>query len=208
MPLTDARWLALAREIQALGQTGLAFTTGSYDMQRYRRLMEIAAEITAAHTDLSRDRLLDTFLREPGYATPKVDVRGAIVRDGRILLVQEKVDRRWCMPGGWADVGEIPSAMVAREVFEESGFAVKPKKVLGIYDANRSGVPMEFFHAYKVVFLCEILSGSPRASDETVAVDFFDFESLPPLSSPRTDLRHLAEVREHLKDSSRPAAFD
>jgi ADP-ribose pyrophosphatase YjhB (NUDIX family) len=186
----------------------LAFSTGQYDIQRYRRLAEIAAEIVSAHTALERSALAETFLRQPGYATPKIDVRGAIVRDGQVLLVQEKADGRWCMPGGWADVGEIPSEMVAREVVEESGLIVTPRRIVGVYDANRVGGQLEFFHAYKVVFLCDIAGGEPRPGDETLAARFFSFDDLPPLSSPRTDPRHLEEVRAHLRDNKRPVAFD
>ena len=112
------------------------------------------------------------------------------------------------MPGGWADVGDIPSEMVTREVLEESGFRVRPAKVIGVFDANRGNRPLECYHAYKIVFLCEILGGDPRPSDETSAVDFFDFGALPPLSSDRTNERHLTEVQAHLKDPARPTAFD
>jgi ADP-ribose pyrophosphatase YjhB (NUDIX family) len=170
--------------------------------------MEIAAEIVAAHSTLQRDDLVQNFLRQSGYATPKIDVRGAVVREGKILLVQERVDQLWCMPGGWADVGDLPSAMVVREVMEESGLNVRPRKVIGVYDANRTGARLEFYHAFKIVFLCDILDGEPRPSDETVDARFFPFEELPTLSSPRTDQRHLREVQEHLKDPSRDAAFD
>lgn len=202
------RWLEWAREIQSLSQTGLTFSQTRYETQRYRRLMELAAEIVESHTHLPRDSLIEDFLRQPGYATPKIDVRGAVVRKGKILLVQERRDRCWCMPGGWADVGERPSGMVVREVWEESGFHVEPRKVIGVYDANRSGTPMDFYHAYKVVFLCEIKGGKARPSDETMAVDFFDFNKVPPLSSERTHQRHLDDVRAHLADPSRPAEFD
>jgi ADP-ribose pyrophosphatase YjhB (NUDIX family) len=170
--------------------------------------MEIAAEIVSAHSTLERGPLRDNFLSQTGYATPKIDVRGAAVRDGKILLVQERVDQRWCMPGGWADIGDIPSEMVAREVLEESGFRVTPRKVIGVYDANRGGGPLEFYHAFKIVFLCEIIEGEARGSDETMDARFFSFDALPPLSSPRTDVRHLLEIQEHLKDPARPAAFD
>ena len=202
------RWLAWAREIQSLSQTGLAYTQSHYETQRYRRLMEIAAEMVHEHTGLSHGALLKGFMAQPGYATVKVDVRGAVIRDGKILLVQERSDGRWCMPGGWADVGEFPSAMVIREVREESGFEILPKKVIGAYDANRSGTPLEFYHAYKLVFLCEIIAGRARPSEETQAVDFFRFDNLPPLSTNRTDERHLIEVLAHLRDANRPAAFD
>ena len=201
-------WLAWAREIQALAQTGLAFSTNRYEAARCRRLLEIAAEIVASRTGLDEESLAEGFLAQPGYATAKIDVRGAVVRDGRILLVQERSDGRWCMPGGWADVGEYPSAMVAREVWEESGFRVRAVRVVGVFDANRGGTPLAFYHAYKIVFLCEILGGEARPSDETAAVDFFSFDDLPPLSEARTGPRHLEEVRAHLADPTRPAAFD
>jgi len=202
------RWLQWAQEIQALSQTGLAFSSIPYDVQRYTRLMEIAAEIVAGHSGLPWEEVLEDFAAQPGYATPKVDVRGAVVREGQILLVQERVDGRWCMPGGWADVGDLPSETAAREVWEESGFHVVTRKLAGVFDANRSGRPLSLYHAYKLVFLCDLLGGEARPSDETLAAAFFPFDDLPPLSSNRTNERHLAEVRAHLQDPARPAAFD
>jgi len=202
------KWLEWAREIQGLCQTGLAFASTDYETQRYTRLNEIAAEIVASQTGRTPEPLVEIFSAQPGYATAKIDVRGAVVRDGKILLVQERRDQKWCMPGGWADVGDIPSEMVAREVREESGFEVMPVKVLAVFDANRGGRPLEFFHAYKIVFLCEITGGEASASDETMDVGFFSFDELPPLSWQRTNKKHLAEVRAHLEDECRPAAFD
>lgn len=201
-------WLNWAREIQALCQTGLAFAQTHYERVRYHRLLEIASEMVAGHTGLDAQKVLATFLVQPGYATVKVDVRGAVVREDKILLVRERADGRWAMPGGWADVGEFPSEMIAREIREESGYEAKPIRVVGVYDANRAGRPMEFFHAYKVVFLCELTGGAPAVSDETSDVDFFSFDHLPPLSKHRTNQTHLLEIRRHLVDPCRPAAFD
>jgi ADP-ribose pyrophosphatase YjhB (NUDIX family) len=202
------RWLAWAREIQALAQSGLTYSSNEYERLRYRRLIEIAAQIVEAHTDLRGEEVLASLSMQPGYATPKVDVRGAVVREGQILLVQERSDEGWCMPGGWADVGDLPSEVVAREVWEESGFVVVPRKVIGVYDANRSGRPLEFYHAYKIIFLCEITGGQARPSHETLDVGFFDFGDLPPLSPNRTNERHLDEVLAHLHNPQRPVAFD
>ncbi len=201
-------WLKWAREIQALSQTGLAYSDNEYHAQRYRRLMAMAAEILHSHTGVPEDEVLTDFMFQRGYATPKIDVRGAVIRDGRILLVQERSDGRWCMPGGWADVGEVPSEMVVREVREESGFHVTPLKVIGVYDANREGSPVEFYHAYKIVFGCKFTGGEARPSDETAAVGFFRSDDLPPLSTNRTDIRHVAEAFDHLRDRHRPTAFD
>jgi ADP-ribose pyrophosphatase YjhB (NUDIX family) len=204
-----SQWLDWAREIQALAQTGLTYSQNEFDILRYRRLEEIAAEIVAAYTALPAPAILESFRFQPGYATPKIDVRGAVIRDGKILLVQERSDGGWTMPGGWADVGDAPSDMVAREVWEESGFEVRVEKVVAVYDANRvPGVRPEFYHAYKVIFLCTITGGEARPSNETSAVDFFDLEHLPPLSAYRTSRQMLEEVFAHFADPARPAAFD
>ncbi|MGA9398146.1 MAG: NUDIX hydrolase N-terminal domain-containing protein, partial [Anaerolineaceae bacterium] len=149
-PTPIPQWLFWAREIEAIAQTGLHFASGQdqtdvgrmFDRQRYSRLMEIAAEIYAAHTDISKFNILNSFQSEKGYATPKVDVRAALFDNNKILLVQERVDQRWSMPGGWADVDEMPSKMIEREVLEESGIVAKAKKVVGIYDANHDCEPL------------------------------------------------------------------
>jgi len=201
-------WLQWARELQGMSQTGLAYSLSPYDTERYQRLGELAARMVEMHTRLSRDRILEDFAIQPGYATVKVDVRGAIVQAGKVLLVQERSDGQWCLPGGWADVGERPSEMVTREVREESGFEVQPVKIVGVYDANRGQKPSEFFHAYKIVFLCNVAGGSPRISHETSGVEFFSPDTLPPLSINRTNPGHIQEVMAHTQDPSRPAAFD
>jgi ADP-ribose pyrophosphatase YjhB (NUDIX family) len=208
--MTDTpQWLAWAREIHSLSQSGLTYSQNGYDLERYRRLQEIAAEIIAGQSEVSKEAVLESFAMQPGYITPKVDVRAAIIQDGRILLVQETADNRWSMPGGWADIGELPSAMVAREVREESGFEVNVEKVIGIYDANRVTIEaLAYYHAYKIVFLCTLTGGRARPSNETLAVDFFSLEGLPPLSTSRTTRAMLEEAFAHFADPARPAAFD
>ena len=187
-------WLERAREIQALAQTGLHYSKDRYDQERYQRLLQIAAEITADHTNLDSDRLTQVFQQQIGYATPRVDVRGAVFERGKLLLVQERIDGGWTMPGGWADVGDTPSGAIEREVWEESGFRVKTRKVVGIYDANRIP-PLEVFHAFKIVFLCDILSGAPRISNETSEVAFFSEAEIPDaLSCQRTSPRHIHDA--------------
>ena len=204
-----SNWLDWAREIQALAQTGLTYSQIEYDIQRYHRLEEIAAEIVASHTALPLDSILENFRIQPGYATPKIDVRGAVVQNGKILLVQERSDGGWTMPGGWGDVGKAPSAMVRREVLEESGYEVRVEKLVAVYDANRvPGVRMELYHAYKLIFLCTITGGEARPSNETSAVDFFDLDHLPLLSNYRTNRQMLEEVFAHFADPARSAAFD
>ena len=201
-------WLEIAREIQQLSQTGLAFATNDYEKQRYERLTEITAEIIQHHTELEKESLQNVLMNQPGYATPKVDVRAAVVKEGKILLVQEATDNCWAMPGGWADVGNLPSEVASRECKEESGYIVNPIKVVGVFDANRSGRPLEFFHAFKIIFLCELVGGQATPSDETLDVNFFDFNNLPPLSLNRTNEKHLNEIKLHLSNPDRKTYFD
>ena len=207
MPSTLPTWLAWAREIFSLSQAGLAYSKNEFDLQRYRRLQEISAEIVASQSELEKAEILGDFTKQTGYATPKIDVRGAVIRDGKILLVQERADNCWSMPGGWADLGDSPAEMVVREVWEESGLRVRAAKVVAVYDATRIQ-PYEFWHAYKIVFLCELLGGELTPSYETLAVDFFDPEDLPPLSKYRTNEAMIREVYAHVAEPGRPAAFD
>jgi ADP-ribose pyrophosphatase YjhB (NUDIX family) len=202
------QWLKWAREIQAISQIGRTFAHNEYDLERNNRLAELAAEIIDQYGGLDKEELLHDFAEQPGYATPKIDVRGAATRDGKILLVKETMDGKWCMPGGWVDVGESPAESVIREVREESGFFVKPIKVIAVCDANRTGRPLELYHAFKIIFLCEIIKGEATPSFETEAVDFFYFGNLPELSPNRTNAAHLTEVQAHLKNPARPTAFD
>jgi len=201
------RWLSWARELQAIAQIGLHYAQDSFDRQRYTRIRELAAEITSAHSDLPVAEILANFELQPGYATVKVDVRGAVLRDGKLLMVQEWSDELWCMPGGWADVGDSPSAMVEREVQEETGFQVRARKLLAVYDANQKD-PLTFHHSYKLLFLCELLGGEARTSEETLAVEFFPLDSLPRFSPMRTTERHIEHLQAHLREPARPTDFD
>jgi ADP-ribose pyrophosphatase YjhB (NUDIX family) len=202
------QWLEWARELQALAQTGLHYAENEYQRERYHRLTEIAAEIVSEHSGKPYPQILDIFNRQVGYATPRVDVRGAVFRNGELLLVREIQDGGWTMPGGWADVGDIPSQAAEREVWEEAGFRVKTCKVIGVYDANRTG-PLEIFHAFKIVFLCDIFGGEPRPSSETSEIAFFSRHSIPGiLSGERTKRHHILDAFNALDQPDIATVFD
>lgn len=202
------RWLEWAQEIQALSQTGLYYAENEYQRDRYRRLIRIAAEIVAENGGVPYPLVLDAYSRQVGYATPRVDVRGAVFQKDELLLVREIQDGGWTMPGGWADVGDIPSQAVEREVWEEAGYRVKARRVIGVYDANRTG-PLEIFHAFKVVFLCDIIEGAPTPSSETSEVAFFGRDALPGvLSGERTKPHHILDAFNILDHPDLPTIFD
>jgi ADP-ribose pyrophosphatase YjhB (NUDIX family) len=200
--------LEWAREIQALAQTGRHYAKDDFQRDRCRRLMEIAAEMIAENTGLDHLPLIQAFDAQIGYATPKIDVRAAVFRDQKLLLVRERIDGGWTMPGGWADVGDAPSKAAEREVWEEAGFHVKACRAIGIYDANRMN-PLEVFHAYKIVFRCDILDGECRPSNETSEAAFFGKEAIPqPFSRERTTARHIQDAFAALKNPELPTIFD
>ena len=203
----ETKWIEWAREIFSLSQAGLTYSKNEFDLERYNRLQEITAEMIESQSGLSKESVLESFSMQAGYITPKIDVRGAVIRGSKILLIQEKSDGKWAMPGGWADLGDMPSSVAEREVWEESGYRVKAEKVVAVIDANRIE-PMEFYHAFKIIFLCSLIGGEPQVSHETLAVDFFDLNDLPPLSIYRTNENMLQEVFAHVKDPNRPTAFD
>jgi ADP-ribose pyrophosphatase YjhB (NUDIX family) len=206
--MTPPRWLEWAREIQALAQTGYHYAENEYARQRYQRLIEIAAEIVSEQSNLERSTILEAFNPQSGYATPRIDVRGAVFQHQRLLLVRERMDGGWTLPGGWADVGDVPSQAAEREVWEEAGFHVKANKVVGVYDANRVG-RLELFHAFKIVFLCDLISGDARPSLETSEVAFFGKEELPKiLSGERTKVRHIQDAFNCLEDPNSSTVFD
>ena len=206
--MTPPRWLDWAREIQALAQTGAHYSENEYQLQRYRRLQEIAADIINEQSNLEFKPIVDVYMHQTGYATPRVDVRGAVFQGNKLLLVRERMDGGWTLPGGWADVGDVPSLAAEREVREEAGYHVKAKKVIGVYDANRAG-RLELFHAFKIIFLCELIDGEATPSLETSEVGFFSREDIPTvLSGQRTGQRHIADAFACLENPDCPTVFD
>ncbi|TAK10988.1 MAG: NUDIX domain-containing protein [Anaerolineae bacterium] len=203
-------WLNWARRIQAIAQSGRMYALNEFQTVRYEQLSALAAEIVAVHADLKEEGVQLNFLEQNGYATPKVDVRAAVFDNrGRLLMVQERSDGTWSMPGGWADVGDIPSEAAERETLEEAGLRVKAKQVVGVYDANRVPTAMHLYHAYKLVFLCEILDGKVTDSNETSAVEFFQRDAIPENQlGNRTSSRQIEDAFALLTDPNRPTQFD
>ncbi len=207
--MSQARWHDWGRRLAAIAQTGLHYATG-FDVDRYADIRRIAAEILAAGG--GDEHLIEHRLaQEGGYATPKVDVRGVVIRQGKVLLVREAADGGWTLPGGWADVTDGPRASVEREVAEEAGLDVVAGKLLAVFDRDRRPAPPLPFRIYKLVVQCEEreVAGIPRADGvETLDVGWFDPRVPPALSAGRTHEEHLRIIAEHLDDPARPTDVD
>lgn len=201
-------WLDWVQRLQGIAQSGLTFTEGVYDRERYHKIQELVSEIMATYSNMQPTHVLNLFQNEKGYATPKVDARGAIFQDDRVLLVRERDDQKWTLPGGWIDVGESPSQAVEREVFEESGYQSKAVKLAALYDRNKHSHTPGLFHSYKLFFLCELIGGAPQPSIETDAIDFFPVQALPELSLSRVIPSQIARLYDHWQHPDWPTDFD
>jgi ADP-ribose pyrophosphatase YjhB (NUDIX family) len=205
----EPRWLEWVRELQSVAQNGLAYCQNAFDIERFKQVRRVAAEITAAYADIDHERVTGLFEGEAGYATPKVDVRGAIFQGDQILMVQEIQDGfRWTLPGGWADAGDTPTEAVLREIREESGYEARVTKLAAVYDRTRRGHPMAYFSAYKLFFVCEITGGEAAGSIETGEVRFFSEDDLPELSLGRVTPQEIHMLFEHSRNPSLPTEYD
>jgi ADP-ribose pyrophosphatase YjhB (NUDIX family) len=186
----------------------LTYAESPYDRERYLAVQQIAAEIAAGVTGEEPAALLVGFAAESGYRTPKVDVRGVVLDDDRLLLVREPASDGWCLPGGWADVGETPSRAVEKEVKEEAGVDVRAVRPLGVFDRDFRGRARWPAHVYKLYLLCERLGGEPVADGiETESAEFFGLGGLPPLSM-KTPPDQLERALAVALDPALPAALD
>jgi ADP-ribose pyrophosphatase YjhB (NUDIX family) len=202
------KWLEWAKRIQSLSQAGLTFTKDVYDIERYEELRNISAEIMEEYTGLEMQKVKDLFTNETGYQTPKIDVRGAVFKNNKILMVREKIDDRWSLPGGFCDVGLSPAENIVKEIKEESGFDVVPTKLLAILDMNKHPHPPQPYHYYKLFIQCEIVSGQAKIGLETKGISFYDKNNLPELSLNRNTESQIKMLFDFLENPIKEAILD
>ena len=188
---TEPDWLKYAKKIQAIAQAGLAYSKDKFDIERFQQLLEISAEIFSRHTNIGRQTVIDIFQKESGYPTPKIDVRAVVFQDEKILLVREKIDGKWALPGGWADSHLSIRENLIKEAKEEAGATIKPLKIIAIHDRKKHNQPPLPHGVYKIFVLCELLKFEFKANIETAEAGFFDREKLPDLSLGRNSIEQI-----------------
>lgn len=182
---TNPKWLEWATKLQSIAQSGLTFGVNQYDLDRYQQIRDLSVDILHEYTGLSNEKITGFFANETGYQTPKVDVRAAVFRDEKILLVKEKTNGRWSLPGGWADVNTSVSESAVRECLEEAGAAVNAKRIIAVHMANRQNNFIYPFTIYKIIIECELVDYSFKENTETLESGFFAAGNLPDLSLER-----------------------
>ena len=204
---SDNQWLEWAKELQFLAQSALAYCTDVYDIERFQRIREISGEMTAALTDLPMETVRAVFMNEAGYQTPKVDTRAAVIRDGKILLVQE-ADGNWALPGGWVDADLSVGENAVKEVWEEAGWRVRALRIAAVLDHNRHNYPPTLYEICSVFMLCEPISGHFEPNNETLNCGFFAPDALPPLVTGKTTEEQIAMCFRAWNDEHWQVVFD
>jgi len=203
------QWLKWISSLQGLAQNGMTFAANQFDSERYKAIQAISAEMLARMANTMPAENLALFAKELGYATPKLDVRAAAFKNNKILLVKERSDNAWSLPGGWADLNETPTEAVEREVREESGYLVKATKLVALFDKRKHQHPPSYYPTYKAFFLCKIESGEPKENIEISEIDFFAKDKLPSnLSLPRVTPEQIHMLFTHHAKPDLPAEFD
>lgn len=201
------RWLEWAKELQDIAQNALAYCKDPYDIERFRRIREISAEMMAGITDLPLEQVKDYFCAGDGYQTPKIETRAAVFRDGGILLVQER-SGLWCMPGGWVDYDQSVRRNTIKEVLEEAGMVVEAERLIALEDRNRHHPKKHAHEILSVLTLCRYVSGAFVPNTETLACGFFTLDDLPELDTGRTTREHIEMSFRALNDPHWPVFFD
>jgi ADP-ribose pyrophosphatase YjhB (NUDIX family) len=201
-------WLLLAKKLQSIARAGLTYSENPFDINRYEQLQQLTTEILHHYTGTDMDKISDLIRSEKGYLTPKVDVRGVIFRDDEILLVREKVDGNWSVPGGWADVGLTPFEVAEKEVWEETGLTVKAKRLLAVLDKKCHDHPPDLFHVYKLFVCCEETGGALSGGLETSDAGFFTRDNLPALSKNRITREQIDLLFEYKNNPDKETICD
>ena len=197
------------KRIQSLAEIGLAYSTDNFDRERYLELRELSLEMLEKITDVPVEKIIPVIEENNGYKTPKIDVRAVVFNElGEILLVQEKADNCWAMPGGWSDISYSPKEVAEKECFEEAGIHVKATKLLAVLDKQKQKMPPAFEYVYKIFLRCEKLDNTISTGPETLDVGWFGENNLPELSNPRNNLAVLKMMFEFYRGERTEACFD
>jgi len=208
MSMPDNKWTSWIKELQNLSQCALAYCKNQYDIERFERIRAISAEMAAEISDQPLEEIKASFCAGTGYQTPKLDTRSAVIRDGKILLVQE-ANGKWALPGGWVDYDQTIRTNAAKEVLEEAGMDVEPVRVIALFDhnsRNRTFFPSNVCSAF---VLCRYISGDFRPNLETVACGFFGPDELPePLAEGKSNREQIRMCFEASEDENWKVIFD
>lgn len=206
-PQTDL--LSIADRIRAIARNGQFYALNEYDKERYDELLDLSNRLTATLTNTEIETVAACYTPATDYVTPKVDIRAVVFDDNeRILLVRERADGKWSLPGGWGDIGFSPGEVAIKELREETGYEAIPLRLLAILDMRCHNHPPAPHYTYKIFIRCHITGGTPQTAFDTLEVGFFTLDSLPALSTERVTLEEIELMYEFLHNPQKEAVTD
>lgn len=201
--------LEMIKRIKSLSDTGLIYAQNEYEKERFAELRSISLKLLGIVSNEPFSALSNFFMPDKDYPTPKVDIRGlALNKVKEILLVKEKLDGKWSLPGGWGDIGFSPSEVIKKEILEETGLNSRVLRLLAIYDKKCHPHPPQPFYVYKLVFLCEILPGEFNTSFDIEDARYFNINSLPELSEDRILKSQIDQLYQKTVNGDQTVYFD
>lgn len=184
--MLNTEFLNEIKRLKSLADTGLLYSKNEYDKERYKELQDISFNLLHKFSGLNIQDLKFMLAPAKDYPTAKVDIRGiAFSDDNKILLVQESIDGKWSLPGGWGDIGYSPKETIIKEFKEETGLDVIAERLLAVFDKKMHPHPPQPFYVYKMVFYCKTISAEITKGFDVLDVQYFDIEDLPELSEDR-----------------------
>ncbi len=183
--MEEKKWLDIAKKLQSIAQAGLEYSKDKYDLERFEEIRKVSIDIMECYTDIEREKIKNLFAGETGYQTPKIDIRAAVFHENKILMVKEKLDNRWSLPGGWADIDLSLKENLIKEAMEEAGEKIIPERILAVYDRNRNTNILFPHSVYKIFVQCKYLESKFVENIETEETGFFSVDQLPELSETR-----------------------
>jgi 8-oxo-dGTP diphosphatase len=172
-------------KVHSISKIGLTYSKDPYALENYLELSEISSTMLKSFTKVDFKR--PQYFSKDLYPTPNVSVRMVIFDDQqKVLLVKEKVDGGYTLPGGWADLFESPVEAIRKECLQEAGATVDVEKLSGVYH-------FDFFHhgsaqsQYVLVFKGRLTKPLKPWGHEILDVGFFPMNQLPKTLSLKID---------------------
>jgi ADP-ribose pyrophosphatase YjhB (NUDIX family) len=210
--MQDGSMLDLAKRLRTISEIGLLYSATGYDKERYEELKNLSEQMMDLTHHFAPHAASGLFQPTVDYPTPKVDIRALVLnRQKEILLVQEKSDNCWSLPGGWAEIGQTPSEVAVKEVLEETGLEVECFSLAAVFDKRVHPHPPEPYYVYKMVFYCTIKDNSPvilKPAFDVLDAAWFKIDALPPLSENRILQSQVTTVYDNILQNNFLTIFD
>lgn len=188
---TTQKVLKWAQELQALSTAGLFYTKDRFDHERFERIQELAAELSALVAEEEPEEIKGLFVKENIYQTPKIDSRAIIFNEKDEVLLIEELDHTWAPPGGWCEFDLHPAANAVKEAREEAGVEVTVWRLAAVHDQRIHNKPYEFFTVLRFLYLCRLKGGRFQENIETLRSGWFSLDKLPNLHRSKVSEKQL-----------------